>query len=276
MTRGSARIPRPTCLHRGCESDHTRSVAPIGKGGMGEVWRGRDARLGRDVALKFVAAAGADRLARFEDEARTLAALNHPNICVVYDVGPDFIAMELVEGAPLLPDPQRSCTRAGRPGRADRRRPRRCPQRRHRPSRPQARQRAGQQRRPCEDRGLRPRKVARSNTLGCRRDAGDGPHASGHDPWYRRLHEPGAGARRSRGRHAIRSVQLRADPLRTGRRSAGLHARNGRRDAVGDHPRGSSAASAGRACAAALDRRIAASPRSPKDVTTRRAVSISS
>ena len=83
-------------------------VAPIGKGGMGEVWRGRDARLGRDVALKFVAAAGADRLARFEDEARTLAALNHPNICVVYDVGPDFIAMELVEGAPLLPDPQRS------------------------------------------------------------------------------------------------------------------------------------------------------------------------
>ena len=65
-------------------------VAPIGAGGMGEVFRARDARLGRDVAVKVLPslfAADADRLRRFEQEARAAAALNHPNILVVYDVG---------------------------------------------------------------------------------------------------------------------------------------------------------------------------------------------
>jgi serine/threonine protein kinase len=59
---------------------------PIGKGGMGEVWRARDPRLGRDVAIKVSAQQFTDR---FEREARAIAALNHSNICQVYDIGPN-------------------------------------------------------------------------------------------------------------------------------------------------------------------------------------------
>ena len=62
----------------------------IGAGGMGEVYRARDARLGRDVAIKVLPsefAADPDRLRRFEQEARAVAALSHPNILAVYDVG---------------------------------------------------------------------------------------------------------------------------------------------------------------------------------------------
>ena len=83
-------------------------IAPIGAGGMGEVFRARDTRLGRDVALKILPDAFArepDRVARFEREARSLASLNHPNIAHVYDTGREgpvvFIAMELVEGEDL-------------------------------------------------------------------------------------------------------------------------------------------------------------------------------
>ena len=64
---------------------------------MGEVWRARDPRLGRDVAIKVSAAQFS---ARFEREARAIAALNHPNICQIYDIGPDYLVMELIEGAP--------------------------------------------------------------------------------------------------------------------------------------------------------------------------------
>jgi serine/threonine protein kinase len=60
-------------------------VALIGKGGMGEVYRARDPRLGRDVAIKVSAARFSER---FEREARLIASLNHPNICTLYDVGP--------------------------------------------------------------------------------------------------------------------------------------------------------------------------------------------
>jgi len=73
-------------------------VAIIGKGGMGEVWRARDPRLGRDVAIKISAQQFSDR---FEREARSIAALNHPNICTLYDVGPNYLVMEYVEGAEL-------------------------------------------------------------------------------------------------------------------------------------------------------------------------------
>src|ERR1700724_479511 len=73
-------------------------LAPIGAGGMGEVYRARDPRLGRDVAIKVSAQQFTER---FEREARAIAALNHPNICQIYDVGPDYLVMELVEGPTL-------------------------------------------------------------------------------------------------------------------------------------------------------------------------------
>ena len=80
----------------------------LGEGGMGEVWRARDHRLNRSVAVKILPAeVGSDpvRHSRFEQEARALAALNHPNILAVYDVGQEdgraFLVSELVEGESL-------------------------------------------------------------------------------------------------------------------------------------------------------------------------------
>ena len=80
----------------------------IGAGGMGEVYRARDARLNRDVAVKVVSpsfAGDADRLERFEQEARAAAALNHPNILSVFDVGmhngAPYVVSELLEGETL-------------------------------------------------------------------------------------------------------------------------------------------------------------------------------
>jgi serine/threonine-protein kinase len=75
-------------------------LAPLGAGGMGEVYRARDSRMGREVAIKTSAERFNDR---FEREVRAVAALNHPNICHVYDVGPSYLVMELVEG-PTLAD----------------------------------------------------------------------------------------------------------------------------------------------------------------------------
>jgi len=83
-------------------------LTPLGAGGMGEVYRARDTRLGREIAVKVLPdelAADRERLMRFEQEARAASALNHPNILTVYDVGSEsgrsFIAMELVEGRSL-------------------------------------------------------------------------------------------------------------------------------------------------------------------------------
>ena len=73
-------------------------VEAIGQGGMGEVWSARDTRLDRMVALKF---ASSDFSERFAREARLIAALNHPNVCTLYDVGPNFLVMELIEGRQL-------------------------------------------------------------------------------------------------------------------------------------------------------------------------------
>ena len=79
-------------------------VAPLGAGGMGEVYRARDTRLGRDVALKILPAEVANdstRRQRFELEARAVAALSHPNIVAVYDVGEGYMVSELVDGGTL-------------------------------------------------------------------------------------------------------------------------------------------------------------------------------
>src|SRR5262249_2875910 len=79
--------------------DHYEIVGLIGKGGMGEVYRARDTRLPRDVAIKVSAEKFTERFAR---EAKIIAALNHPSICTLYDVGPDYLVMEMVEGPTLL------------------------------------------------------------------------------------------------------------------------------------------------------------------------------
>src|SRR3989442_15936026 len=83
-------------------------LAPIGAGGMGEVYRARDPKLNRPIAIKILpekSGTDAERRARFEREARTIAALNHPNIVTIYSVeganGVLLLTMELVEGKPL-------------------------------------------------------------------------------------------------------------------------------------------------------------------------------
>src|SRR5947208_17157139 len=73
-------------------------TAAIGAGGMGEVYKARDPRLDRTVAIKVSQEKFSDR---FEREARTVAALNHPHICTLYDVGPDYLVMESIEGAAI-------------------------------------------------------------------------------------------------------------------------------------------------------------------------------
>ena len=95
-----------------------RVVEKLGAGGMGEVYRARDLTLGRAVAIRCLrrsASHDPDRLARFEQEARSASALNHPNIVTIYDIGTAdairYIAMELVDGRTLreiLAESQRS------------------------------------------------------------------------------------------------------------------------------------------------------------------------
>src|SRR5215472_2013436 len=95
-------------IHRGSRLGPFEIVEPLGSGGMGEVYRARDTRLEREVAIKVLPAefaSNSERLKRFEKEARSASALNHPNIVTIYDVGSQggvsYIAMERVEGATL-------------------------------------------------------------------------------------------------------------------------------------------------------------------------------
>src|SRR6266498_1590404 len=73
-------------------------LALIGAGGMGEVYKARDTRLDRIVAIKVSREQFSER---FEREAKAIAALNHPHICQLYDVGPNYLVMEFVDGQPL-------------------------------------------------------------------------------------------------------------------------------------------------------------------------------
>ena len=88
-------------------------VSALGAGGMGEVWKARDTRLDRFVAIKVSKESFNDR---FLQEARTIAKLDHPHICRLYDVGPNYLVMELLDGKPLsgplpLPDCPNVCDR---------------------------------------------------------------------------------------------------------------------------------------------------------------------
>ena len=95
-------------MESGTKLGHYEISTLLGKGGMGEVWRARDTKLGREVAIKTLPeefAASSDRRARFEREAKMLAALNHPNIASIYGLEESedgsYIVLELVEGETL-------------------------------------------------------------------------------------------------------------------------------------------------------------------------------
>ena len=103
-------------------------AASIGAGGMGEVYKARDSRLGRDVAIKILradVAGDVDRRTRFEREARVIAALNHPHICALFDVRRetpddrahaqpiDFLVMEFIDGETLAERLVRQASRSG-------------------------------------------------------------------------------------------------------------------------------------------------------------------
>ena len=114
-------------------------VAPLGAGGMGEVYRARDTRLGRDVAIKALPEAFAqdpERLARFEREARLLASLNHPNVAGIHGLeevaGTRYLVLEFVDGETLAARLARGRAAGGRGARGLPRRSRRASRRRTR------------------------------------------------------------------------------------------------------------------------------------------------
>jgi eukaryotic-like serine/threonine-protein kinase len=101
---GETATPASPALTGGARLGVFRIVKRIGAGGMGEVYRATDTRLHRDVAIKMLPAGYAHQpqwLARFQREARAISALNHSNICTLYDVGENYLVMELVQGADL-------------------------------------------------------------------------------------------------------------------------------------------------------------------------------
>ena len=206
---------------------------------MATIYRARDAQLDRDVAVKLLRpefGQDPDFLARFRDEARAAASLNHPNIVSVFDFGEDesgpYIVMELVEGQDLASilrgngaaraapgGPRRRRGRQGAPGGA---RPR------ARPSRRQAVEHPRRPRRPDQGRRLRHRP-------GRQRGAG---HAARHDDGLRPLLQPGAGARRARDRR-LRRLRAGHRPVRGAHRAAAVlrRRRRGRSPSRGSPPR---------------------------------------
>src|SRR5712692_1311379 len=109
-SRGSDETPRLNAMSvsAGSRLGPYEVLSPLGAGGMGEVWKARDPRLGREVAIKVLPASfseDADRLRRFEQEAKAAGVLNHPNITAVYDIGTHegapYVVTELLEGETL-------------------------------------------------------------------------------------------------------------------------------------------------------------------------------
>ena len=116
----------------GTELAHYRITAKLGEGGMGEVWRATDSKLGRDVAIKVLPdsfSQDPERLARFEREAKVLASLNHPHIAAIYGLeeagAGKALVLELVEGPTLGERLARDSSRSKRRSRSPARSPRR-------------------------------------------------------------------------------------------------------------------------------------------------------
>ena len=209
-------------------------LAPLGAGGMGEVYRARDERLGREVAIKVLPAdssADPDRLRRFEQEARAAGALNHPNLVAVFDTGQHegnpYVVFELLDGVTL-----RQRLGPGRASRAqsrglrgpDRARPGRGPREGDRAPGPEAREPLRDQGRAGEDPGLRPGQApagARPARSSRRRRDGFHRDRRGCRPRHRRLHVARAGQRGSRG-PSVRHLRLRNGALRDAVRPAAV------------------------------------------------------
>ena len=214
--------PRQLALAPGTRLGVYEVTAPIGEGGMGQVFRARDTTLNRDVALKILPDSFAndpDRLARFTREAQTLASLNHPNIAQIHGLE-EFprravriraLVMELVEGDDLSQRIARgaiSTRRSAADREADRRGARSGARAGHHPSRSQAGEHQGATGRHREGARLR---IGQGTGSGSgRRRSADGrsnsptitiarDDAGGDDPGHRRVHVAGAGAWKGRG-----------------------------------------------------------------------------
>ena len=184
----------------------------LGAGGMGEVYRARDGKLNRDVALKVRSepfAPDSDHLARFKREAHVLASLNHPNIAAIYGLeestGVPALVLELVEGPTLadriargaIPIERGAFDRDANRGRAES-----GARARDSPSRPETVQHQGALRQHDQDSGFWAGEGVRAFRFRCRRSRSGRNHESrhdsrGHDLRHGRLHEPGASARKN-------------------------------------------------------------------------------
>ena len=248
--------------------------APIGRGGMGEVWRGTDTVLGRQVAVKTIdlrSLRDESGAARFEREARATAGLSHPNVVTVHDSGVEgdtaYIVMELLPGPSLAdelatgPLPVDEVVEVGPPGGVGARRRARA---RPRAPRHQAGQHRVRRRRAGPRARLRHHPALRVHRV-------PGAHGHAHRHGHRRVPRPGAGPRRA-GRRARRPLRPGLRALRPARRAAAVQGRHpgGHDDDARQRP------GTRRAGAAPRHPRLAGRPRaatcSPRMPTTARPV----